>query len=432
MEWLPIKATFDELNEFLLLIIVTWPLLILADHSMTHKFTFAPLLFFCLILLFTWLGLNNYLTHPAPDGGVALLVLVLSLFLLVDFTKLISFEKQFLFFFVLVLCSTIASIKLSGVVFALLPAILFLFRVFKEKKHNNRRLLIFSLVIAGLINGIQVYRSVILSGFLAFPIAQTKIATVAWALPNNVANNELSFIRSFARYGRFADFSQHFPDLEKSQLLELYDSPSFDIHLWLETQVDPLKIALLILVFIGLIYLFFEATHSRSDVLLVYAFVLLTSILIWFFKAPSFRFIYGSLFSVILLFAGTLIARKRMVYWEVHRHLAYVVLLSFAFFIAFDLRYKPSLTEFKVLPSAFIVPSTKEYSHMGFKVYYSEEEKVDINSKVETRTDQCWDAPIPCATGVNRNFLFRGKDLSAGFLPKKNAASSNDTASGIE
>lgn len=261
-----------------------------------------------IFLGFIWLPICIYLFSNSskslisfsPDNYVFFLELII-VGVLISFRNISEYRFKKKFLLVLILASTLFSIKLSGALFGLGAVILLL--VLTVKRFTFKGLLKYSwfwfgIGMASLIVIVTLLRSFLLSGYPFYPSSILDI-NPKWSVTKEVANGELCFVKSWAR--------------ERSSDCEsiLKDWGWFDS--WNKEFRSEAVWPYLLIVSIFLTgYLFVKKKLKRIDIVGIYI-ILLLSLLYWFFIAPDPRFALGIFWSFILLSGSILISEYRSV-----------------------------------------------------------------------------------------------------------------------
>ncbi|MDY0097515.1 MAG: hypothetical protein RBS01_04165, partial [Candidatus Dojkabacteria bacterium] len=276
-----------------------------------------------IFLGFIWLPICIYLfsndgrslVSISPDNYVFYLQLILTGTLL-SFRKVSNYEFKKKFFLVLLLSATLFTIKLSGGFFGIGAVLLlgvFTFRRFKFKQLLKYPWFWFSISIASLIVIITVVRSFLLSGYPFYPSGVLEI-NPKWSVGKEVMENELCFIKSWAR-----DRSKACVDYMNEWE---WFKPWFS-RLSKETVWPYLMVGSLIL----MIFSVSKKLFKRVDVLGIHL-ILISSTLYWFVLAPDPRFALGIFWSFILLNGSIIITKyKSIIHYSLFMDLIILVVL---------------------------------------------------------------------------------------------------------
>ena len=377
--------SFHLVNSFFILIVLSYFLGGIKDlsrgtasWSVFCKILFIPLTFY----LF-----SSVVSSPAYDLPVSLLIWLIVILWMEMIERDSGFNAYSLVIFILSVYAL--TIKLSALPLAGFAAWLIIAQV--REKNWRRTAALFAM--ASLILIPWMARSVILSGYLVFPVSAIDLFSPDWKIPvgqvEDVKNGVVGFARLPGKNWQSAltmPFSEWVPiwfkDLTSNQQGILLFALLSPVLLWLMR------------------FLNFKITRYQ----IFGFFVLYVGILFWFFSAPDIRFGYGFLVGACLLalslFASILLKNTNASI----RSTGFVVLL--VLFQAYSLFYS---VDAATLKDRILFP--KDYSA-------SRAEPCDIkNGTVYCRVEggQCNYELFPCIPSPRPNVEMRGETFSDGF-----------------
>lgn len=367
---------------------VAMPLILLVAIAHIFQFQFDKFKLAGLSVAILLLGLMRFLFDlpaPTPDTPIGILQIIVTLILIeLVFVKKegVDDQRDLKLLTLVVLCATMVTIKLSGLVFAalsLLVLIPVLYHILTVK-----RVVIYALV-ATIILIPHLLRGYFLSGAPLFPSTAGAILTFDWAMSKGAIENTANWVYCWARK----------PGEGCMESLENWNW----VPQWWEQfslRIKALGAGSFALI-VGSLLALRRARLSQGLVLLyLYCAVNVSTIIFWFFTAPDQRFL-GSIPYTFL--AVTLLAF--MLAWEpsiemplmrVQPVLNVLLIAVFAFFTYhYSLRSitsaAPILQQgFLPLGSAGLV---KRYTTSGLGVYQP------------ASGDRCFDSPLPCSPGFD-------------------------------
>ena len=252
-------------------------------------------------------------------------------------------------------------------------------------------------------------RNYFISGFLFYPFLKLDIFNPDWKIPDSLVKVEADYIKAWAIRPDIINTKE---TLEMS-VFEWFPS-------WFMGMDHLMKILLLICVlFLISCITAFLLRKNGPDI--KWVFFLGVAFLFWFVQAPDPRFIFGIIFFTVAYFVYWF-TKSLIVFFPNGNFKIIILTLTLVFgFLGFtnsiyykmSLSYKENLSQF-VFPSAFYndfeQPIIKEYES-PFRYFAPD------------RNECCFNAPLPCATGVfKENLEMRGTTLADGFRVRKKEA----------
>lgn len=349
-----------------------------------------------IFLGFIWLPICIYLfsnsgkslVSISPDNYVFFLQLILTGILL-SFRKISEYEFKKKFFLVLLLSSTLFTIKLSGGLFgigAVLLLFVFTLRRFKLKELIKYSWFWVSISIASFIVLVTLIRSFLLSGYPFYPSGILDI-NPKWSVTQEVVENEVCFVRSWAR-DRSKNCVNYIQEWE-------WFNPWFT-RLTEETVWPYLMLGSLLLMMFSIS----KKIFNMVDILGIHL-ILISSTLYWFILAPDPRFALGIFWSFILLNGSMIISKyKSIVLYSIFMDLIiFVVLLS--------------NISIEKIDSENLSKSIEKRN------YEQEYEITDSNIKIykPSRGVECWSQELTCTPYFDSRlrYLDEGKGIKGGF-----------------
>lgn len=231
-----------------------------------------------------------------------------------------------------------------------------------------------------------ILRSVVLGGYLAFPIVWTRIP-VLWQIPTSIAANEYQWIKIFARTNDPNSTSQVLSNLS-----------------WFSSWIDRLPTEIMVagaLLAFGIVTLFLFSIlkkKNKTNNLFIIGIGLpfFGSLIIWFINTPDIRFVDGSIWAISLLIfilgIGNLLTITKNIYG--FAYLVPIVVLTLLLFFTwpgFALR--------------FYIPGpnpTVGIHRLGLPGYHEEQTSTGVKVNIpEDASGRCWTIPLPCVPQFN-------------------------------
>ena len=234
----------------------------------------------------------NLLGSPEADL-TAMSFYILSIYI---FTLCIEKKKieDFYLLTIVIFLTITTKVSYLGVVLFFIYAL----TIFKKKKiHINK--LNFLILLTGTL---WILKSFILSGCLIFPISFTCF-DVSWALDQTDVNSYSKIVQSFAR-----DTPErlNFLNFEYTLYSTEWFVPWFK-HYFLKTEFLYFSFILIFLSLIISIFLYSQKKHTEifKNTYFIYIFIFIINLMLWM-RAPEIRFGYGTIISMVCIFASYL------------------------------------------------------------------------------------------------------------------------------
>lgn len=432
--WLDLPGDYDALNEFYFIIVALFPLsfLYLPKQSQTERIQIV--LVALLNLGLSIKGNMHYLSHPTPDAAIALSIQLMGI--LFGMWLLKKKNNPYTLMDTALLLSTltffIATTKLSGLLYGLIPVSFLVMVLFKKTYSTYRKkLLIINSLLFFTLFVPQTLRGYVLSGYPFFPLTYFDVG-LPFAVPKTVAQTEREFIMHFARKGpvdryiaRYHPKAGEVPEQDKYQIYK--KSP------WLAKWIRSKTSSLWSLVIFGSFFLsvlwftykvFKQSGRAYPSLLYLFLAALFVAFLIWFFKAPSLRFIKGNIYAWLILLVIEIVKNKSTVkslekYQRKLYPLCLSLILALSLVSTYLLRDKFAVTKYHTFPAAYFEPKTQTYTLNDQVFHYPVQVIHNADGTLGGKRSQCWDATLPCDMDSIPNFRMRGEHLKDGFLPKK-------------
>lgn len=305
----------------------------------------------------------------------------------------------------------LVQIKLSSFPFVLVAILLF-FLALRERRMKISLLFAFF----GLMSGLALfYRSYILTGYLFFPAIKGPFQP-DWRVSDASVSDYMNGVRGFARH--ILSQAELSGGLNYNQIGQWTFFDWFPV--W-AAERPALEWAILIPAVLGWILLVrFSASFVRVSFkdhwqLAFFTWLSGMMLLFWFSNAPDIRFgmaVLGIGFSFCFASASKLI-RAYFINWDSKLYIEFALTLISFFILVFyrDLRpWKHNLISPPPFPECAV---SKVQSGAGFVYYFP------VPKPENPHTDQCWDAPLPCAPKLTEGLRFRGPRLQDGFRIEK-------------
>jgi hypothetical protein len=335
-----------------------------------------------------------FLNTISPDWASFIFV-ALSLILFVEYHEALTEEKKIYQWMSILFSLFSFSVKVSNVSILLIPVYFFIAYLNKKEFTNAFKLITWST----LIMIPWIVSNIILSGYLVFPIVQTQLPFLEWAVPKDYLKSAVEFTKIWSKtvgkpdsYGKmgFMELYAHWYGLQSLFMQNLYKILAV---CWICVTA----------------FLFVKATILKGnffstyrDILLVYL-ISLVGTIFWFFNAPDFRFsaVFIS-FAAFLLLTTLLKALMKSGYY-----LFFLVSIVLCL-TGLEINLSQIKDSFKTsrLPSLTLV-EIKRHNQIYLPV----------------STDQCFDSPLPCTAGYEMGkgeiVPIDSTNLGKGFYIKK-------------
>ena len=398
---------FAVANSFLFLLttatLVAALLPILKQPSLlleSHTFPYVSALFAIPILGYLAF-FSNGLSSPSPDLASTLLQITLFVLFAQDIAAWtkgdgLNIDRAII---LTILSTTAITIKLSNLAFSAAIIGFYLIRIWHA--HHLRgalRVMLPALVVIL----IWVGRGYMLSGAPLYP-STIGYLPVEWAVPKAMVAEEAKWVYSWARQ----------PGSHWSEVLGSWE--------WLrpwtslvikENQVELVYPLVLAVIFFILTVILVSISIKKLQLRWM-EFVILVPVVLglvyWFFTAPDPRFAYALFWclsiSLVITFLNTIRPFLNMRF--------YIGVLCIVFLVT-NLRLMGA-----VLANLYIIKdiSTSGWSSIKDRPLFRKETSSGLTVFIPRRTDQCWDAPLPCTPYFNDNLRLRiPGNLGSGFI----------------
>jgi len=247
---------------------------------------------FFIVFIFLVDIIRHYLSSPLTD--IPIIVFSWIVFLLFLSKKSNINSKKLTDLNLIILPIFLITIKLSAITLPLIS----LFVLFS--KDINIRIKKIGLTISALIIFLQIFSSVILTGYLLYPVSQTGLHFLDWTLPKSFVIEEWEWIKSWAIR----------PRVDKDIVLQksiISNASYWYVGLLIfEKKISILLCSLITALIVKV--LFSNVFHKRLSfvnpmLILTYVF----GLVFWLLSAPSFRFGWGYIVVVLFILLFTLL-----------------------------------------------------------------------------------------------------------------------------
>lgn len=404
-------------HTFCLAAIFVW-----AFYKVLNTQNFIKNLACMLMLICLFVFYKLHITSATTDFIPNLLVCYLFMKAIYDHTSIL--KKSLLFF---TLSTFIFTLKVSCFAILLIP-IYILWVLIKGKR--IRPSIFFALI--GLFLAVPwISRTVILSGYLFFPLPTIDIFSFDWKIPIEYVIEQKDFIQAFAKYPNNIDIhavqsmsiAEWFPIWWESDMF--YFNPIANRFFFFATIVTLPLGAFLILRM--------KAWKQDTELALIWS-ITAIGIIIWFFNAPDFRFIYSLILGQFFITAILLVKNIELNSFSLLKHKQFrlnvvLTIITIIFVASFSGRWVYYKKGEDVKYSDLIrVPTSMEYirNNKGLpptdSLYFVIENGIKINRMSASDRDVlCLDYDLPCSADYVGGIEMRGTTLQEGFRCKPNA-----------
>ncbi len=375
------RSLANNVLFFLLFALLSWMVFDALQDSLRSKTSLgknhALLLYGALLapMLHLFVSSDGF-SSPTPDLASSLLQL--SMFVLFyEWKQRDGKDRQVLGAVILVLATTMLSIKLSNAVFAGLIALWVLYT--ELRRSPDRRWLHWALALCTLFGLSWVWRGYLGSGLPLFPSTVGYIP-FAWAMPKTEIHVTGQWVRHWAQAPGTSLFEAH----EAWEWLgPWFARQSEDLTGFTYPLILSLGLALCLLLMKG----FQKKSRMPKLDAWIPAIIVTAALIFWFFSAPDLRFakacIYLLPISLALICAEacpkTIPDKIMLLLTAALLGLLSVNYLGYSLLYAKDLKFHPS--SYAPIP---VVELNEKVTFSGLRVY------------VPSSGDRCWDAPLPC------------------------------------
>lgn len=404
------------IHTFFLATIYVWLIYKILNTKKLFVSIVSAVMLGCLFVVY-----KIHITSVTTDFIPNLLITYLLLKLIYDREAI---KKQTALFFLLP--AFIVTLKLSCFAIAIFP----FYVIWLQLRGKEYKTLTLSLVGGLLIVVPWCIRNVILSGYLIFPLPLFDFFSYDWKIPMEYLIEQKEFIQSFARYPNNIDIKTVLSMPISEWLAVWWNS---DMQYYNPIANKLFSFATLITIPVGL-YLTTTRKKSDNNILSLVWMACVIGIVVWFFNAPDFRFIYalilGQTFIVTIMLAERLSIDRKLDSQYEHFNLNVVLtIITIIFVCSFSGRWvyyqKGDSVSFTDL---LRVPTSIEYSRKSFGLFtqdnffMEEVNGVKIYKKSDSDRDLlCFDSELPCSSDHVGGIEMRGESLQDGFRCKPNA-----------
>lgn len=358
-----------------------------------------------LAVMFALPILSNYLVFaysisndmPVFAFGAIIGVLLCKMY----FSDISHDETRSIAFSIIILSAVGITIKLNFAGLALPASLVGLYKLIFQSGQLIRsysRSLIASMLIGAVAISIWSVRSVILSGYLAFP-STFGAFDVPWRIPEKTASLKAKYILSWARL----------PRTPYERVLGNWDW----LAPWFRNQLKYEVLFVLPLVFFLLGVVIFLLRRKKDNIPITEFALFLTpplvSMIFLFFTAPSIRFIGASIW---WLGAGALAVSIQ----KIHR----LNLLIAAYFVVCVIAFTQYTQENGIWVNSG--PKDGFYPAPVARTFqFTTDSGLILHFPQARDGGMCWNAPLPCTPDFNKHLrLLEQGDLSSGFMISEN------------
>ncbi len=415
LDWGPWTGLIHHVANGLLLgavlLQIMWSVFRLLRASPGHRSRFV----FDLLLLLPALRfvLTAYTSSLATDPIPAVLLWVVAslLFAILARPEAEPHRAAYGLLAVTVLCTASPACKMNGLGFAAaawLLALVIGWQRLAGVPALRRRLISWAVAISILFGGVWTARSVILSGYPAFPSTIAPFP-VEWRAPKEMGDAERGLITHRARfyYDRMADRDVGGPWLKE-----------WARHLVVPlTRLDYVILPMVISLIAGLVWLVKRRSPGQPSPGWLLLIPTVAGLALWFATAPNPRF--GSFLFWILAATAVAAAFDQLGRDPSRAQVVALILagLGIAFWPLAAPARAPMWDTPPSRPSLLIGPGPDH----GFRPMMTQKVGTFVTQSGLTlnypldQTLRCWDAPLPCTPYRVPNLRLRGNDLASGF-----------------
>jgi len=392
---------FHLLNSYLMLILsVTLIMLICKTIGLNHT---RSILYAGLLLLLQVFYIKSE-SSPTPDIFMAVGIW----FIFITYFERIPVKGYNKLYWIVIIFTTffLITVKLS----ALPVALIFVLFLLESKNALFKKLLLVSIL--GVVVMLPYFvRNYILSGYLIYPYSIINLFNPDWKIPVAYVNEIKSVISTHAQAGDWQQrlFSEWFP-IWYSRL-----SAGFKI-LSVYILISPLLI--------GIIILFSRNIRNIFRRELMVLAICLVAIILWFFSAPNYRFIYPFLFVYLLITCMILLQLlseklRNLQFFIIGKKIFCRNLISIFFYALLIIFPSWYILKFNYLEIKHCIVFPVDYE----KVTINKIQQNDFQLNIPADGNYCWNSEIPCSIfqkdiGIT-NIELRGEKLEDGFRGRK-------------
>lgn len=396
------------IHTFFLALFFSW-IIYKTIHTKEIIRSIVGLLMLVCLFVFYKLHITSVTTDFIPN----LLICYLVLTIIFDRDAI---DKNPMLYFILPIF--IITLKVSCFSIVLLP----LYVMWKQIKGKEYRELIIACLGGLLIVVPWCTRTVILSGYLLFPFPYIDLFDFDWKVPIEYAIEQKEFIQAFARYPNNIDIdavlampiSEWLPIWWESDMF--YFNPIANkLFLFLSLLTLPLG---------GYYFIKNKNKEEYKAIRLLWAASVL-GMIVWFFNAPDFRFIFALILAQSFLTILQALERTSIsTLIEKNAHIQIVLAIITIIFVGLYTGRWVYFQRDKSVPFTTLlkVPSSIEYSRKSKGIpskddfIATEVNGITIYRKsLSDRDVLCFDCDLPCSADYVGGIEMRGKDMQEGF-----------------
>lgn len=402
------------IHTFFLTVFFVWILYKLIHTKNILRSIIGLVMFISLFIIY-----KQHITSVTTDFIPNLLICYLVLKVIFDSNTI---KQQPLLFFLLPIF--IITLKLSCFSIALLP----LYVMWNQIKNKSYAGLTLNILGALLIVVPWCTRTVILSGYLIFPLPYIDLFDFDWKVPVAYAIEQKEFIQSFARYPNNIDISTVL-----AMPLTEWVSVWWKSDMFYYNPITNRLFAILTIITIPIgVYYFFKNRDKEqyTAIRLVWA-ASVIGIIVWFFNAPDFRFIYALILAQSFLVLLQLLEKIKYIS-KIEKYSSLSIVLAI-FTIIFVASYSGRWVYYqrdKSVPFVNLlkIPTSIEFTRQNKGIPSKDSFiSVDVNGvkiyrkSLSDRDVLCFDCNLPCSADYVGGIEMRGETLQEGFRCNPNA-----------
>lgn len=374
---------YYTINAYLILILIIW---LSSFINQRNAITITA----SLIIPFIYFYFRGDMSLPYPDITVCCTELFI-LFIFYSYLKKNDLKNfNYDIAVIILLAITVISMKLSALMFIIIPLIIF----FISHSSSKKSILIFTLSTSILILAPWLIRNYLLSGYILFPIPGLDLFNPDWKLPAEEVKISHSWIISHARTRVQEDtfslsFSQWFP-------------------IW-RSAYSRTDILLLLFAVAGLLTKVIISFFKKKEDKMIWMYIfLLTAIIYWFESAPAFRFgIAVIAFSAFVVFSESIsltsINPKLLI-------ISVYILLTLSA-IYFSLWPAGLIKSGQVTIRKHLI--NPEMKYKPIRCIYKQMKGFTVAMPYQNK--RCWNEPVPCTPRLYNTLEMRGNKIEDGF-----------------
>jgi len=232
------------------------------------------------------------------------------------------------------------------------------------------------------------YTTYIHSGYFVYPLAQTGFLNPDWQMPAE----QLKFERDI----NIAN--ERVPGIDVAAVLAMPFTTWFP--LWLQ-KLDYFSMILLLAGLCAVVFHVIQFAKSKKSHTLhaLFISVIAVALVIWFTQAPAIRFVFGVLvFFIAYTFQSVSLS-------GIHTRANYLI-----HYVCIGIMVAGNVVFLKQIKNpAWLYPEPYTSQTMNY-----------VNLKngyvwQPAAGEQCWDSPLPCTGLLNKNMVWRSKNMQEGF-----------------